>query len=114
MTVCSERDTERREAVTVVQAEMMVAWPTMVGWKWWDRKFQDKLGSGGQGKRIKAVWHGQFISCAVLGKSLTFSEPEDWLGHGGRFWVETEDVAEISPGDSEGKMGDDACVCGVQ
>lgn len=55
MTIHPESSIERREAVTVVQAEMMVARPTMVEWKWWDRKFQNKLGSGGQGERIKAV-----------------------------------------------------------
>lgn len=100
--------------------EMMVAWPKMVEWKWRDRKLPDKMGSETRVRELRLfplpnVWHGKFISCVVLGKTSVFSEHEDWLGNGMRPWAETEDLGEISSGDSEGRMGTDVsykdCQC---
>ena len=54
MTIHSESSIEKREAVTVVQAEMMVAWPMMVKWKWWDRRsFKINWGVGARGRESR-------------------------------------------------------------
>lgn len=60
----------------------------MVEWKWWNRNFQDKLGSGCQGKRVKAVSLMSGMGNLLVlqsWESLTFSEPGDWLGQAGDY-----------------------------
>lgn len=94
----------------MVQAEIMLVWPTMVKWKWWDRKFQDKLRSGSQGKRIKAVSLMSSMGSLLVMLSRERVLPPSLslrirLGHGRQLRVETEDLCEISLRDSEGKMG---------